>query len=328
MRRLVALAFAAAVAAAAGAQDAKPVLRVRPFSGEGLAATELSAIQNLVTSYIVELKAFRVVDSGGQELALREAETAISLGSPKDLAPLAADYLVSGSAAKAGGIFVFTLDATKVSTGEKRSVSATHPNVNEVILDSRRLTRLLFERPPEEGAPGSAPRPTATATAPGATMPPGGAEGERGGFAPALAPLAESPGRVAAAAPSLGSLAGTWKGDKGIERVSIFADGRGFAILESGASMKIRASVRGADIEIVQDQGNIPDFYRGPGIDFGAARAIAAKARPWKWTFKATEDGKTLFGLKESVFIRIDSGGGVSVDNGYVREAVWTRLFR
>jgi len=51
MRRLAALAFAAVLAASAGAQEAKPVLRVRPFSGEGLAATELSAIQNLVTSF-------------------------------------------------------------------------------------------------------------------------------------------------------------------------------------------------------------------------------------------------------------------------------------
>lgn len=328
MRKTAALFFALALALAgrAAAEQAKPVLRIRPFSGEDLAASELAAIQNLVTSYIVELKAFRVVDSRGQELALQEAETAVSLGAPKDLAPLAADYLVTGSVAKAGGLLVFSLEATKVSTGEKRSVSEVLPSINDLILQSKRLTRALFERTEGEKAavlPAAGAAPLAPAISPSAAD-----AGPGAAFAPPLPPSDLPPPQAAMASPSLAKAAGTWKGDKGVERVSLFPDGRGIAVLASGATMKVRARLAGGEIEIVQDQPNLPDFYRGPGIDYKAAKVVAAQARPWRWVFRLSEDGSSLFGTKESVFVRIETSGKVLVDNGYVREAAWSRLFR
>lgn len=334
MRKYAALFFALtlAIAARAAGEEAKPVLRIRPFSGDELAASELAAIQNLVTSYIVELKAFRVVDSRGQELALQEAETAVSLGAPKDLAPLAADYLVTGSVAKAGGLLVFSLDATKVSTGEKRSVSEVLPSINDLILQSKRLTRALFERSESEAAVvvSAAGLPAAggaaVQSAGEAFAPPPGPAGEA--FAPLLPPSDAPPPLAAMAFPSLAKAAGTWKGDKGVERVNLFPDGRGIAVLASGATMKLKARLSGGTIEIVQDQPNLPDFYRGPGIDYRAAKVVAAQARPWRWVFRLSEDGASLFGSKESVFVRIEPKGKVFVDNGYVREAAWSRLFR
>ena len=90
---------------------------------------------------------FRVIDDAGQELALKEAETALQLGQPKDVAPLVADYVLSAEADKAGSLLVFTLAVTKVSTGEKKSVSDSFSSVNDLILGTRRLTRGLFGPP-------------------------------------------------------------------------------------------------------------------------------------------------------------------------------------
>jgi hypothetical protein len=130
------------------------------------------------------------------------------------------------------------------------------------------------------------------------------------------------------AAPSLALAAGTWKGDKGLDRVSLFPDGRGLAVLSSGATMKVRASISASTVVVVQDQASIPEFYRGPGLDLKSARQVASAARPWKWIFSLSKDGNSLTGVKESVFVRVDPQGAVSVDNNYVREAAWKRLYR
>jgi len=313
--------------------DKRAVLRVKPFSGEGIGTREVAAIQNLVTSYIVELRGYRVIDAGGQELALQEAETAINLGTPKDISPLAADYLVTGSVLAAAQVFVFTLEVTKVSSGEKKSVSDALSSQNEVILAARRMTRALFEAQdtqqnsttiptPGTGAgtisetPGSTPVPTGSSFFGSATVPNPSSQTQN------LQSIKAQP------TPKISKIAGTWKGDKGVDRISLFPDGRGIAVLSSGATMKIRMKVSGAVIEVTQDQPNIPEFYRGTGIDLIAARKVAQAARPWRWVFSLSENGEQLFGIKESVFVKIDSTGGVSVDNAYVREAVWNRSLR
>jgi hypothetical protein len=309
------LLLTALVAASAGAQDQARVLRIRPFGGEALQPGEAAALQNLVTSYVVELRAFRVIDSDGQELALREAETAMQLGVPKDIAPLAADYLLSAQAGRAGGLIVFTMDLTKVSTGEKRSVAETAASVNDLVLASRRLTRSLFDRVEPAAA------------APAAYSPPSGQVVTREGNAPGTA--AQGAARAAIdPAPSLARVSGTWKGDRGVDRVTLFADGRGVAILSSGASMRVRTLVQGSMVIVGQDQSSLPEFYRSPGLDLKAARAVAAKARPWKWTFYLSTDGAGLAGIKESVFVKVDTKGEVTVDNNYIRDAAWTRMYR
>ncbi len=294
--------------AAGVAPSSESVLRIAPFGGEGLGPGEAEALQNLVTSYAIELRSFRVIDAEGQELALREAETAVQLGIPKDIAPLAADYILSGRSLPAGGLIIFTLELTQVSTAEKHSVVETAPTVNGLILASRRMTRSLLQSLPELGPGGEAPAAGALGAPP----------------APADLP----PSQAAVKNPSLAMAAGTWRGDKGLDRVSLFPDGRGLAVLSSGATMKVRARIQGSSIAVAQDQASIPEFYRSPGLDLKSAREVAATARPWKWIFSISTDGNSLFGVKESVFVKVDAQGAVSVDNNYVREALWKRLYR
>lgn len=305
-RVVAVLILAFTMALSLSAEGNQAVLRVLPFQGPELAEAELKAIQNLVTSSILELKTFRVIDTDGQDPALSKAETGPSPEDTKDRGAASADFLISGSIIKTAYSLIFSLTATKVSSGEKRSVSETLADQGELILAARRLTRRLFER--EEFA----------------STTPQDLEGES---SPA-SPPPETASLRAMPRPYLSALTGSWKGDKGVARVSIFSDGRGFVFLSSGASMKITTRIQDDRIEIFQAQENRPEFYRSEGIDYASAKAIAEQARPWKWIFQLSEDGQTLFGVKETVFVRVDPEGKVSVDNDYVREALWSRLGR
>jgi hypothetical protein len=297
-RRLLVLSLAclALSAAPAGAEDGPSILRVAAFGGDAIEPGESAALQNLVTSYVMELRMFRVIDEGGQELALREAETAVQLGISKEVSALAADFVLSARANRIGSLLVYTMDVTKTSSGEKKSVADTFASVNDLILASRRLTRSLFEASEAVSSTGAAPR-----------------RPEQ--------PAAANP------APSFKLVAGTWKGDKNVDRVSIFPDGHGFAVLASGLRMAVKAEIEGSRVVIAQDQPNSPEFYR-PGLDLKSARIVAAAARPWRWVFSLSADGNSLNGVKESVFVKVSEKGEVSLDNAFVREAVWTRLYR
>ena len=239
-RRLLVLSLACLVSAfplGASGQDAPRVLRVAEFGGDGLEKGEASALKDLVTSYVIELKMFRIIDDSGQELSLKEEETAVQLGVAKDLKPLAADYILSAEANRVGALLVFTMDVTKVTSGEKKNVAEPFSSVNDLILASRRLTRTLFGKPDEGPSPSLTGATTASASAP----------------PPAPRP-ASNP------APSLGLVAGTWKGDKNVDRVSILPDGRGFAVLASGTRMALKAVIDGGTVVILQDQPNFAGF--------------------------------------------------------------------
>jgi hypothetical protein len=297
-------AFVALILASSGivqAQEALKVLRIVDFGGSGLAQNESVALQNLVTSYVIELKAFRVTDSNGQELALKEAETAVLLGQSKDIQPLVADYILSAQAERAGNLLVFKMDVTKTSNGEKRSVADSFSSVNDLILAARRLTLNLFNRQ-DEASPANAGAANA------------------GVSASADAQIAME------GTPSLARVAGTWNGDKNIDRVTLFPDGRGFAILGSGQRMMLKAAIEGSAVIVAQNQPNSPDFYR-PSLDLKSARIVASGARPWRWVFTLSADGGSLVGVKESVFVTVTEQGQVSLDNTYVRAAQWTRLY-
>ena len=295
----VLLAFVLGVVPSAGAQDGLKILRVASFGGDGIQPGEAVALQNLVTSYVIELKMFRVIDEAGQELALKEAETAIQLGVKNDVAPLSADYIMTATASGIGTLIVFTMDVTRVSSGEKKSVADTFSSVNDMILAARRLTSALFEKPTGTPATGATAKPET----------------------PAAPSVPTNP------VPTLSLVAGNWKGDKNVDHVTILPDGRGFAVLASGARMALKASIDGAVVVITQNQPNSPDFYR-PGLPLKAARAAAASARPWRWVFSLSSDGGSLIGVKESSFVSGNEKGVVTVDNSFVRDAVWKKLYR
>jgi len=289
------------------AQARQPVLRVSPFVDAGIGSSEASMLERLIASYIVELRAFRVIDSQGQEMALNETEAALSLGSSAPQAiPLTADYIVSGTIGRIGEIYVFTLEITRVTSGEKQSVSDTAVSISDIVLRARGLTGSLFGR---QDSPAALPVSAAVDRPPS-------------GVAPGVAQSLDR-----RKSPSATDLAGSWKGDKGLETVRLFPNATGLAVLSGGGTLKVRVSITGDIVEIAQDQPNDANMYRASSVTFEMARLIASQARPMRWLFTLSSDGQHLSGTKESISI---SGSGVSmvVDNNYVRDASWTRISR
>jgi hypothetical protein len=290
-----------------GAQARQPVIRVSPFIDAGVGSSEASMIERMVASYVVELRAFRVIDSQGQEMALNETEVALSLGSTAPSAmPLTADYIITGTLGRIGEIYVFTLDTTKVASGEKLTVSDTAVSISDIVLRARDLTKSLFGRQDSF------------------TALPGQTSVARSSAAIESGPARDLDKRQS---PSTADLVGSWKGDKGLETVRLFPNATGLAILSGGGTLKVSVSIAGDTIEIVQDQPNDAIMYRASSVTFEMARRIAAEARPMRWLFTLSSDGQRLTGSKESIAIN-GSGVSMKVDNNYVRDASWTRISR
>ena len=316
--RGAALSVFLSLAFAAQAQGRQAVVKIVPFSGEGFIASELNGLQNLVAAQIVELRAFRLTDDAGRDLALSETEQALAIGSSAPAAaPLSADYVLTGSLSRVGELVVFSLSNTRVRDGEKLVVSDSAPSINEIAARSRALTRSLFGDAQRDELGISADEGPSTGSASlGAGSDSARSTMETG------ASIAEE---RAHERPSLAMLAATWRGDKGLITIRLYPNGTGIAFLSGGGTMRVRLRIEGSAIEIWQDQANDPAMYRSPNWGYETAQLIAKEARPMRWQFSLSEDGQALFGKKESVAY---DGLARSVDNGYVRDARWERISR
>jgi hypothetical protein len=285
---------------AAFCQPRQAVLRMSPLTASGIGESEASMLERLIVSYIAELRQFRIIDAKGQDLALSETESALSLGVTSLAAlPLAADYIVTGALGKIGEVFIITLENTKVASGEKISVSDTALTISDIVLRSKDLTLSLFGRTPAaKPVQGSV-----TVQSPASIS----------------EPVREKP--------LMSELVGTWRGDKGLETVRIFQNGTGLAVLSGGGTLKLRISIDTDTIIVMQDQANSPSMFRTGTVTLEMARKLTEEARPMRWVFKLSENGQHLWGSKETVSIS-GSGAAMQIDNTYVRDASWAKLAR
>ena len=293
------------------AQSRQAVIRIAPFSFSGISQSEAAMMERLVSSYVAELRRYRLIDSEGQDLALSETEAALSVGATvRSELPLSADFVLSGSLGRIGDLYALTLDMVKVSTGERLSVSDTAASMSDIVLRARGLTRSLFGEAVDAEAPIAKPERDSEAATEGG--------GERPSERQA-APMVQ--------APTLAELSGTWRGDKGLETVRVFANGSALAVLSGGGTLKLRISIAGATVVIDQDQPNAPAMYRSSSWGYDEAKRIAELARPMRWIMNLSADYAALIGTKETSAVS-GSGGSLVVDNDYVREASWTRIAR
>lgn len=274
------------------------IVKLIGASSEGIQQSELETLKQIIASYVVEMEGFTVVDSSGARIAESEADfplvsvPELGRGSEKPVDP---DYLLGLRIRRSGRGFVFTLENANSVTGEKNSASDTFPSVNDFVLKARSLTRKVFGR--EELA------------------------GSANGKMAAEADVERMPISL-----SVESLAGVWKGDKGLDTVRISKDGKGSAILSSGVSMRLKLSVVDGRVIAEQDQPSLASFFASPNFGGQAAREIASKARPMRWIFSFSGDGGSLTGIKESVAVQRGPDGVLKIDNDFTRAAVWTRI--
>jgi hypothetical protein len=322
------LAGLMATTAAVHGQSRQAIIRIVPFTGTGISASELSTLERLVASHVVELKTFKIIDDAGRELALGETELALSLGGKVSSSlPLTADFIMTGHLGKIGDTFIFTLENTRVSTSEKLSVHDTAASINDIVLKTRGLTRSLFGQADDQARSTAASNPSSRTTAPAPASAPAGTPAQTTPTHPTITVSAQTVPTQFMVHPSISDLTGSWRGDKGLETVRILSNATGLAVLSGGGTMRIRIIIQEATIIISQDQPNDVAMYRGANITFEVARSIAAQARPMRWLFNLTVDGQTLEGIKESIAVS-GTTDAISVDNAYERLATWTRISR
>jgi hypothetical protein len=252
--------------------------------GENVSRT----VNDLVFSFVKELKSYRIID-------LRNEPP------PRDLAvPEGADYIFYGS-------LVSQSDGTKLELVLKggpqrvtRLISRIYENSNIILLESRMLVRDLFDT---------------SVALPDAELPKARQEGavvtDTTRDSPSLGPVTD-----------LDSLAGSWRGESGVEKVLILRGGRGVAVLSSGVSIPLELYLSNGTL-VVRQKGpsNLRQFIDLP--DPVARQAVSA-APPLEWYLMESQDQKTLGGTKKTVFIKNDGKNILTMESVSI-EVVWSR---
>ncbi|MDR0597292.1 MAG: hypothetical protein LBG14_02165 [Treponema sp.] len=123
-----------------------------------------------------------------------------------------------------------------------------------------------------------------------------------------------------------GKIAGTWRGDAGIEIVRLQQGGTGIAILSSGAQMKLAYRIENDTLKIFQVSQNTERFYHPMPLTI--ARELSGRAEPWQYEFLLYEDGTVLRGIKIFTDVVYDNVRIMELIPGAVREAEWTKTSR
>ncbi|HOT62740.1 MAG TPA: hypothetical protein PLU93_07755, partial [Treponemataceae bacterium] len=255
------------------AQQGVPIVAVYGLSSRDLGDNVPRAVSDLVYSFIRELKTYRSLDLRSDPL-------------PADLrVPDGADYIFYGN-------LVSQADGIKLELILKggpftitRLISRVYENPNRILLESRVLVRDLFDQ--SIALPDPSPS-VADASPPEQTIE-----------------------LIAVRNPD--SLAGSWEGEDGIERIMILRGGRGVAVLASGVSISLEILVSGDYLVVRQKGAAVPRQFMD--LPDPVARQAAAIAPPIEWRFQVTSDQSTLSGTKKSVVIKNDGKNVLSMES-------------
>ncbi|MGP1595113.1 MAG: TP0183 family DNA metabolism protein [Treponema sp.] len=98
------------------------------------------------------------------------------------------------------------------------------------------------------------------------------------------------------------ALAGSWKGENGIERVMLLRGGRGMAVFSSGVSISLECKIEDGYLLITQKGALQPRQFLD--LPDEIARQAIAKIQPPQWRFLISSDRKILSGKKFDAHIQ------------------------
>lgn len=251
-------------------------------------------VNDLVFSFIRELRTYRIVDLRSDTL-------------PSDLrVPDGTDYIFYGTLTGVSDGIKLELTLKGGPFAITRLISRVYENSNRILLESRMLVRDLFDQSVALPDPAEVP---SSGDGPGTTA---GSSGQ------AAVPDASQLVSVR----SLDSLAGSWRGEEGIEKVMLLRGGRGVAILTSGISISLELYLSSGDL-VIRQKGlaNPRQFIE---LSDSVAKQAAVIAPPLEWRFLITADQKTLQGIKKTVNVKND-GKNILTMEGIVLETRWVR---
>jgi hypothetical protein len=120
------------------------------------------------------------------------------------------------------------------------------------------------------------------------------------------------------------SIAGTWRGEPGIEMLRLNRGGQGIAIFSSGARMALAYSVQNNVLFVIQDAPNTERFYHP--LPRAAAWQLAEDAEPMRWELSLHEKGAALRGKRIFTWVRYEGETLLDLTHGIIQEVEWTRI--
>jgi hypothetical protein len=274
------------------ADDTKPIIKLMPFSSQGMSIEEARFIESLIQSYITDIgevilyfdTSISAFSPGGSEIPPESPlEEPYTIGLDYARPP---DYILSGSINIDQDNRILALDIQKTRTGEISRYVSVHKTTSELALKARSVVETAFALPAPENNP----------------------QEER------AEPVSEA------------RLLGTWRGDAGIELVRMQRGGNGLAILSSGAQMNLKYSIEGSVVRIIQSGPNTERFYHP--LPLAVARQLAAVAAPMAWVFSLYDEGTALRGIKTATSVKYEGNTIVEFLPNTVREAEWIKSSR
>jgi hypothetical protein len=196
------------------------------------------------------------------------------------------DYVLSGSINIDQDNRVLALEIQKTQTGETSQYISVHKSTSELALKARSLVETAFAVAPEDS----------------------------GLLETQVENISEA------------RLLGTWRGDTGIELVSLQRGGTGRAILSSGVQMDLSYSIEGSLVRIVQVSPNTERFYHP--LPIAIAKELALRADPMMWVFSLYDNGTALRGIKTATSVKYEGNTVLEVMPNTIREAEWIKSSR
>jgi len=259
-----------------------PSVAVFSLSSTDSTNTISHTVNDLIFSFIRELRTYRIVDMRSESL-------------PDNIViPEGVDFIFYGNLQEQPDGIKLELVLKGGSDMVTRKISRVYENSNRILLESRMLVRELFDQSvilpdPASSLPSSVPVQSETDQS------------------KSVLPKTEY-----ISVKNIDALAGSWHGEPGIEKILILRGGRGVVILSSGVSFSLEIRISGDDLIIIQ-KGQISPLQF---IDLSdqVAKQAAAIAPPLEWHFMASPDNKKLSGTKKSVNIKNDGKNILSMD--------------
>jgi hypothetical protein len=202
----------------------------------------------------------------------------------------APDYVLTGSIYLEKDARIFTLEIHNTQTGDTSRFTSTHKTSSDMVLKARSLVETAFSSSDKAGI-----------------LP-----GESGN------PREEEPEILTESV-----IAGTWRGESGIEMIRLQQGGRGTAFFSSGAQMSLSYTIEDNTLKVKQDSPNTERYYYP--LPYGVAKQLSAGAGPMTWELLLYSGGTHLKGFRRSAEARVEGNMIVELVPDAIRDAEWTR---
>jgi hypothetical protein len=269
-------------------QEVKPIIRFSPFYTKGIGIEETRFIESLVQSYLTDFG--EVVNYFDNSFPGIPGD-----GSLPESWTRAPDYVISGSIYLDPEGRIFTLEVHNTLTGKNASFTTVHRTASDMALKARSLVETVFT--PAAMAAGS----------------PAVLEDQIA--------LVELPETITEK-----DIAGTWKGESGIEMIRLQQGGRGVAFFSSGAQMNLTYIIEDNILKVRQNSPNTERFYYP--LPYGVAKQLTAEAGPMAWELYLYSGGTHLRGVKISTEAKVEGNLLVELLPSVTRDTVWIRAVR